>query len=156
MDCGREDVDDACEHFCELFPELKDKIMLFWDRIEDIVGEYDYSLPLIRSAKENGYKVFLLSNYPDKLADMHWKRFSFLPEVDGYIISAKVKLAKPDKKIYLMLMDRYRLMPEECVFIDDREDNLVPARELGMETIHFKSYEELKNELKIKTKQFGD
>ncbi|MCR4604522.1 MAG: HAD family phosphatase [Eubacterium sp.] len=143
MDLGQEDVDEACDHFCARFPELKEKIELFWNNIEDIVGEYDYSLPLVQSMKAKGYKVFLLSNYPDKLADMHWKHFSFLPEVDGYIISAKVGLAKPDQKIYLMLMDRYRLKPEECIFIDDREDNLAPAEKLGLQTILFESYEDL-------------
>ena len=148
MDRGEEDVDEACDHFCSLYPELKDKIELFWNNIEDIVGEFDYSLPMIREIKEKGYKVFLLSNYPDKLADMHWKQFSFLPEVDGYIISAKVKLAKPDPKIYLMLMDRYRLKPEECLFVDDREDNLIPARELGIKTILFTSYDEVNKKLK--------
>ena len=96
MDLGIEDVDDAPGYFSDKFPEYGAQISEFWKHIEDIVGEYDYSAPLIRSLKEKGYRVYLLSNYPDKLADMHWSRFSFLKELDGYIVSAKVKLAKPD------------------------------------------------------------
>ena len=114
MDCGKKDMDDACEHFCNLYPELKDEITTFWERIEPIVAEYDYAKPLVMMMKEKGYKVFLLSNYPYKLADLHWPQFSFLPEMDGYLISAKAKLMKPDPAFFRMLMDRYRLKAEEC------------------------------------------
>ena len=148
MDRGEEDIEEARDHFCELYPELKQEIELFWKNIEDIVAEYDYARPLIQSVKEKGYKVFLLSNYPAKLSDMHWARFTFLPEMDGYIISAKVHLAKPDPAIYRMLMDRYRLKPEESIFIDDNPVNVEAAEKLGIRAIHFTDYESLLRELK--------
>ena len=148
LDLGMADVDDAEDMFAEKYPEIKNELHAFWTNIEDIVAEYDYAAPLITSLKEKGYKVFLLSNYPDKLADMHWKCFTFMDQLDGYIISAKVKLAKPDPAIYRMLMDRYRLKAEECIFIDDRQNNIDTAAELGMQTILFTGIDELKEELK--------
>lgn len=146
MDLGVRDVADAEDHFSGKYPDLKNEIHEFWTHIENIVAEFDYAAPMIRSLKERGYKVFLLSNYPEKLADMHWKRFSFLDAVDGYIISAKVKLAKPDPAIYRMLMDRYRLNADECIFIDDRQNNVDAAKSLGMEAVLFTGYDELPDE----------
>ena len=147
MDLGVRDVSDAKDYFSDKYPELKNEIHEFWTHIESIVAEFDYAAPMIRSLKKRGYKIFLLSNYPDKLADMHWKRFTFLDELDGYIISAKVKLAKPDPAIYRMLMDRYGLKAEECIFIDDRQNNIDTAKSLGMETVLFTGYSELEKVL---------
>ncbi len=108
MDAGRKDMDEACAFFCEKYPDLKNEITAFWTNIEAIVSEYDFAYPLVMEMKEKGYKVFLLSNYPAKLADIHWPKFSFLKEMDGYIISARVGLTKPVEKIFHILMDRYR------------------------------------------------
>lgn len=148
MDLGVKDLDDACAYFTDKFPDLKEQIEIFWNNIEDIVGEYDYSNSLINALKDKGYKVYLLSNYPDKLADMHWSQFSFLNDVDGYVISAKVKLAKPDPAIYNLLLDRYGLRADESVFIDDRQVNIDAAEDLGIKGILFTGYDDLKNELK--------
>ena len=148
MDCGKKDVDEASEYFCKLYPELASQITLFWKNIKPIVAEYDYAKPLIMKMKELGYKVFLLSNYPSKLSDIHWPQFSFLPEVDGYLISAKVGLMKPDPAFFRMLMDRYRLKPEECVFVDDNANNIEAAKKLGWTSILFTGYDALMEELK--------
>ena len=147
MDAGKKDVDEACDFFCKKYPDLKNEIESFWEHIEDIVAEFDFAKPLIMSMKEKGYKVFLLSNYPAQLAELHWPKLSFLPEMDGYIISAKVGIIKPDEKIYRMLMDRYRLHAEECVFIDDNPNNIEAANKLGITGILFTGYEDLKKEL---------
>ena len=147
MDRGEKNVDEACDHFCSLYPELKKEIEMFWADTQDIVAEFDFAKPLIMSMKEKGYKVFLLSNYPAQLAELHWPKLSFLPEMDGYIISAKVGIIKPDEKIYRMLMDRYRLHAEECVFIDDNPNNIEAANKLGITGILFTGYEDLKKEL---------
>ncbi len=147
LDAGKKDMDEACDHFCDLYPDLKKEIKAFWENIEDIVSEFDFSHDLVMSMKEKGYKVFLLSNYPRKLAEIHWPKLSFFPEMDGYIISAKVGIIKPDEKIYRILMDRYRMHPEECVFIDDNPDNINAAKKLGITAILFTGYDDLKKEL---------
>ena len=148
MDRGDKDMDDACGYFCGRYPDLADKITKFWDNIEAVVAEYDYAKPLIMQMKEKGYKVFLFSNYPAKLAELHWTKFSFLPEVDGYLISAKAHLTKPDPAFYRMLMDRYRLKAEECIFVDDNENNIATAANIGWRAIHFTGYDALIEELK--------
>ena len=66
---------------------------------------------------------------------------------DTYINSCNTKSKKPELKIYQMTLDKLELKAEECVFIDDREEYLGPARKLGINTILFENAEVLKLDL---------
>jgi len=71
----------------------------------------------------------------------------FLEKFDGVVVSGLEKLVKPDPRIYRTFCDRYSLAPENCVFIDDSEPNIVAARKFGMKGIHFKDPAQLRAEL---------
>ena len=62
---------------------------------------------------------------------------SFLSFTDGGILSYKDKVIKPDPAIYRLLIERYDLVPENCVFIDDTQKNLDAAEKIGIKTILF-------------------
>jgi putative hydrolase of the HAD superfamily len=141
LDRGKEREADAPGYFKNIMPQYKREIDLFWENIADIVREYDYAAPMIRKLRKAGYKVYLLSNYPLKLAELHWPSFSFINDVDGKVISAVEKMVKPERDIYNLLIERYQLCPEECVFLDDRLDNIETAIQIGMQGIVFKNYE---------------
>ena len=55
---------------------------------------------------------------------------------DGFIISGREKLIKPDRKIYELAIKRFNLNPNNTVFIDDKLDNIKTAVSLGFNTIH--------------------
>ena len=74
----------------------------------------------------------------------HWP---FLERFDGVVVSGLEKLVKPDVRIYRVFCERYGLAPESCVFIDDNEANVISARKIGMEAIHFSSPAALRAEL---------
>jgi putative hydrolase of the HAD superfamily len=147
LDRGARDEDDAPDYFKSVMPQYAKEIDLFWANITDIVCEFDYAAPLIRSLHEAGYRVYLLSNYPAKLAKLHWPTFSFIHDVDGMVISAEEHKVKPDPGIYEVLLDRYHLVPEECIFLDDLEKNIEAARKIGMKGIVFQSYGQALEEL---------
>ena len=73
---------------------------------------------------------------------------------DGQIISALEHMVKPDREIYDLILNRYHLKPEECLFIDDLEPNVKAAQAVGINTVHFtnrhKGYEEIRERLKEK------
>lgn len=48
------------------------------------------------------------------------------------------KLIKPDHAIYNRIIEKYNLIPSECVFIDDSERNVIGARECGLYAVHAK------------------
>ena len=71
----------------------------------------------------------------------------FVKNVDGKVVSAFVKSVKPEPEIYKILLDTYSLTPDECVFIDDREDNVEGAVKAGMHGIVFKNFEDANQKL---------
>ena len=147
LDLGIRTNSEGKRVFTEKYPQYALEIDKFWDHLEDIVREYDYAPGLIREIKQMGYKVYILSNYPIEIAEMHWPKFRFLPLTDGHIISAYEKLTKPDAAIYRLLESRFGLDLTECLFIDDRQINIDTAKELGMETVLFTGYDELVEKL---------
>lgn len=115
-------------------------------RILDTVSSLPYSAEWLKSLKAKGYGIYLLTNYPDFMFSYHWKNiFTFTQYVDGKIVSGVEKLIKPDHRIYRCLMDRYGLVPSECIFTDDRIENTEAAKATGMNAVLFTNYEDVKN-----------
>ncbi|MCR4702214.1 MAG: HAD family phosphatase [Saccharofermentans sp.] len=93
--------------------------------------------------KESGYKIFILSNASD-LFYVYFPKFLPLDFFDGVFVSSDYHMLKPDVEIYEVFLDRYGLKAEECLFIDDRDDNVSGAGKAGMNTFCFKGdYEEI-------------
>ncbi len=130
-------------------PELAPMIQKFFDEGKsDLVTSFPYSAGWLSDLKDRGYGVYLLTNYPKSFFDIHWgSKFTFTPYVDGKIVSAEVKKNKPDPAIYQCLLDTYGLKAGECVFIDDRKDNVLAAQYMGMGGIRMTNYEDTKNAL---------
>ena len=103
------------------------------------VTRFDYAEEWIRKLHVEGLRVYCLSNWSDMIWQGCHEEISFLSETDGYILSWREKMAKPDPAIYRLLMDRYGLRAEECVYIDDREENVAAAEALGMCGIVFQN-----------------
>ena len=148
MDNGLVNDKEAKAHFISELPQYERQMNLFWDNIDNIIREYDYSEGLVRELKAKGLKVYILSNYPETQADMHWPKFRFLPLTDGYLISSKEKMMKPDPQFYKLLEKRFGVDLTESIFIDDREVNIEAAKNLGMTGILFKGIDDLKSNLK--------
>ena len=146
LDLGMWSNQYAVEKFTNEFPQYKDQVMKFWDNIQDVVREYDYAPSLVKSIKDQGYGVYILSNYPIEISEMHWPLFKFLPISDGHIISGYEKITKPDEAIYRLLETRFGIKLEECIFVDDRQVNVDAANSYGMTAILFKSLDQLKDE----------
>lgn len=147
LDEGTITTRDAIDRFLEKMPQYKKEIDVFWSTQEGFVDEYEYSAPLVEELQERGYKVYLLSNYPLDMYKIQWPSFSFFSRVNGYVVSALEKLKKPDLAIYKLLCDRYELEPSECIFVDDRQENVDAAMRAGMEAVLFTGYDSLRKVL---------
>lgn len=121
-----------------------------WKNIRNfLIGSISISketAELIKKLKGK-YEVLFLSNSHIDFTPELEKKFSFKKEFHGGLLSHEHPFYKPDKKFYLELLSRTSSKPEEIVFIDDVENNLKPASELGMNVILFKNIEQLKEEL---------
>lgn len=119
--------------------EIKNIWMTTWSPTEEMVE-------LVKRLGEK-YVLAVLSN-SDSLNSEKYAKKGWYSYFDYLILSHETGLLKPDIEIYQMTLDRLKLPAGECLFIDDQEKVLVPARKLGMDTIHFKSVAQLKEELR--------
>ena len=133
----------------ERAPEYEQEIRLLFSKTELLVEEYTYSADWIRSLKDRGYRVYLLSNYGKTSfeAARDKGRLSFLPLVDGSVISYEVQIVKPEPGIYQALLAKYNLNAAECVFLDDKAENVEAAKKLGFHGIVVESEKQAKDML---------
>lgn len=85
---------------------------------------------LVRRLKSHGYCVYYLSNMPQDVLEMLHQRGT-LAQFDGGVASCEVQINKPDPGIYQAFLDKYHLKAADCVFIDDRQENVQTAFALG-------------------------
>jgi len=135
------------DHFVENDPGIEKEIRETFADVTDLVVKREYAIPWIRSLKKRGYKVFVLSNFSEKAYYECADALSFLKETDGGILSFRDKVIKPYPEIYKLLLDRYDLVADECVFIDDTPRNLPAAENMGIHTIPFMTKEQVDRDL---------
>lgn len=128
-------------------PTVEKEIRLFMKHEKEAIREFPYAREWVKSFRDKGYKCYVLSNYPKGTFENTREERSFEEFLDGAVYSFQVQMVKPEKEIYQMLLERYDLIPEECVFIDDNQANVEVARELGMNAIQFWKKDETEKEL---------
>lgn len=64
------------------------------------------------------------------------KKYGLDEVIQFAVISGDVGLRKPDETIYELAMEQANACANQCLFIDDRESNLIPAKKLGMHILH--------------------
>ena len=148
VDRGAWSDEKLLEEFIKNDPSLEKELRRIFQNIHGIVVKEDYAIPWIRSLQEAGYRCYYLSNFSHKAHTECADALDFLTYMDGGILSYQDKVIKPDPKIYQLLLKRFGLTAEECVFMDDTERNLPPAEELGIRTILFRDREQAVEELK--------
>ncbi len=130
-------------------PDYTEQIQLFWNHMSGMIRQYPYAKSWISSMKESGYRVYILSNYARRTYELTKSEgLNFLPLTDGAVFSFQTGFVKPEKEIYHVIMDKYGLKPEECVFIDDNAANLAYPKEIGWSTILFQTFAQVQDELK--------
>lgn len=148
LDRGVMPEEEIMKQYREKNKEFQKEIDLFFDNIIDVVRQFDYVQEWLKELKRRGYHLYYLSNYSASSWELHKKtRFKWYPLMEGGVVSAQVKLIKPDPAIYKLFLDTYQLDASECVFLDDRMVNVEGAREVGMHAIRFESYEQASKEL---------
>ena len=93
---------------------------------------------LIKRLKSKGYPLFLLSNTNELHFDYVLGSFPIVAEFDELILSYKLGTRKPLRSIYEEIFKRAHVQPSEVLFIDDMEENVAAAAEMGIRTHHFK------------------
>ena len=142
FDKGVYSDEEVVELFVKNDPGIADDIHKAFDFVEGMVELYPYTMDWLKSYKNAGYKVYYLSNFSYKAETQCPESLSFIPMMDGGILSYKVKMTKPDPKIYELLLSTYGLKAEESIFIDDTLRNVEAAEKFGIHGVRFLSQEQ--------------
>ena len=102
---------------------------------------------IIERLHKAGYIVSLMSNTFDIHAKSNQLK-GFFDIFDNVFLSNEIGLIKPDLDKYKHVLQQLGAEPKQCIFIDDKLRNLIPARELGITVIKFESIEKFKKQLK--------
>ena len=138
VDRGVLSDEELLASFTKNAPDIAREITHFWETCGDALWQYDFTKDWIKELKSRGYQLLYLSNWSYHLRKLASKQMDFLPLLDGGVFSCEEKLIKPDHAIYERIVEKYNLKPEECVFIDDSERNVIGARECGLYAVHAK------------------
>jgi 2-haloacid dehalogenase len=135
----------------ELLPRHADKAHLieaFGRRFDEMIpGAIEGTVGIVADLKRAGVPRYALTNWSAETFPPQRNRFPFLSWFDGIVVSGEEGVIKPDPRIFRVLLERYRIAPEEAVFIDDNPGNAAAAAALGIHGIHFQSPEQLRREL---------
>ena len=131
-------TEQSCRDLATAHPELADLIMAWSRRSEEMIaGPIDAGVAVLRDVRAAGLCCLALSNMEaDKFA-LRKARFPFFAQFDGCVISGAEGVAKPDRKIFEILLARYDLEPAAAVFVDDTAANVAAAQELGVAAIRY-------------------
>lgn len=142
------DIRQSCEQLALRYPEHRDMIMVWAERGEEMVaGQFDDTVELLSELKASGMPCYALSNMePDAFA-VRRARFGFMQWFDAHVISGLEGVAKPDRRIFEILLHRHGLRPQATVFIDDQARNVDAARDLGLVAVHFSTAAQLRQDL---------
>ncbi len=136
------------EFWSNLLLELGIKATTEDYEIESYMHPIPEGLQLAERLKKSGYRIAILSNDSREMFNAKRKRFALDDLFEKVIVSNELGFIKPDPQIYHMALQQMNAQPQQSVFIDDREENLAPAKELGMKTILHRSARQTEEQLK--------
>lgn len=146
--------EEILQSFIKEIPEYETDIRAIWDDMGKCVWKCEYTDGWIEELKQRGYKVYYLSNYGKTLREKTKEALDFTQNCDGGIFSYEIQKIKPDYAIYKALVEKYSLVPKQCVFLDDTLENIEAAREYGFDGIQFITYKQAKEDLEEKLAKF--
>jgi len=148
QDAGRS-IQKATELLVAQYPEYEEWIRIFYDRWEDMLGgTIPETVTLLNKLKQaNNHRLYALTNWSAETFPVALQRYEFLQHFEGILVSGEEKTIKPFPKIYEILLERYQINPLMSVFIDDNLENVEVAKKFGIKGVHFKSTQQLREEL---------
>lgn len=122
-------------------------LMNIRDYAESKTKEYSHTISMLQQLKKLWYKIWLLSNSSVFAVEQIKKKTSILDYIDYPLFSFDIWLIKPDISFFKEMLNKANCKPEESIMIWDKiNDDVLPPRQIWMNSILFENYEQLKKE----------
>lgn len=129
-------LDDLSTIYHKAYPQYAKEIDVILKDWMKLMQPMSTSFSLMQNLKKEGYRILILSNISKDSADYLKRTQPFFSWSDGAVLSYEEKIVKPDAKIYEILLDRYHIIAQESLFIDDNKQNIEAAASLGIKGIY--------------------
>ncbi|MBO4213196.1 MAG: HAD family phosphatase [Clostridia bacterium] len=146
-DRGLVTFDEKVDIMCKNHPEYSEDIRKIMSHVSEFFYLFNNIKGIINDVKAAGYGMYYLSNTSEDVDNNINGEHHLFEMFDGGIRSYKEHLLKPEPEIYKLLLDRYGLAADECLFVDDLENNTKGANAVGIHTITLKDQSKLREEL---------
>lgn len=148
VDLG-EPYDEVIPKWQAAHPERAEEIAAYRDRWADtLTGSVPGVAEIIDTLRAAGVPVSLLSNTSAETFPLCRQVAPVLDRLDGIVLSATEGIAKPDRRIYELALDRFGLEAARTAFVDDRRRNVTAAAELGLHAVTFTDAATLRRDLR--------
>jgi putative hydrolase of the HAD superfamily len=147
MDRGVLDEPTVVRRFAARMGRPEAEMSALFDRVRESLTPIEPTVALLKELRERGLKLYGLSNMSESIFEHLRSLHGFFGAFEGIVVSARVKLVKPDPAIYEHLRGEFGLDFGESVFIDDLPRNVESARRLGLPAIRFTSTAQVRREL---------
>lgn len=108
---------------------------------------YLHTIPMLKQLRKLWYKIWLLSNSSIFAVEVLKRKTNLLDYIDYPLFSFEVGTIKPDLAFFEKMLEITACKPEEAIMVWDKlDDDVLPPRELGMNSILFENYEQLKSD----------
>ena len=125
-------------------PDWSPEIRMWYDRwIELASPRIEGSIALLRALRAKGVPVFCLTNFGSYSYDEARELLDFLGEFDREYVSGRLKVSKPDPRIYQVVEGDSGIAPDRLLFTDDKAENVTAAARRGWRTHQFESWQGL-------------
>ncbi|MGI6242372.1 MAG: HAD-IA family hydrolase [Prevotella sp.] len=147
MDRGVHEPAYYFEQQKHLWPEYSEALDAFDKQYADIfTHESEGIRATMLDLKKRGYRLLGLSNWSARVYDV-MEKFDIFEILEDHLISKDVYQLKPEAEIYHSFLNKFKVQADECVFIDDKPENIEGARAVGMYGIVFSNTPQLMHEL---------
>ena len=147
MDGGKPFVQGVAE-LSAVHPEWEQEIRLYHERWIDMMGdEIPGMRQLMLDLKAAGIRLLGLSNWSMETFPLVRHRYGVFDLLDGMLVSGEEHLLKPSAAIYRRMIEKFSLVPDECIFIDDNPDNVAGSNAAGLPAMLFTSAAETRERL---------
>jgi putative hydrolase of the HAD superfamily len=122
-------------------PLLRDWDVEMWSNTDPRMIDW------LKDVRRSGVRAALLSNMPDDMVARVRNSFSWINYCNCMVFSCEKRLAKPEAAIYERCLEELGTMPDQTLFVDDRDVNVRAARDIGIQAIRFESVRQFRAEL---------
>jgi 2-haloacid dehalogenase len=147
QDAGRA-VTEANALLIARHPHYKAEIEAYYGRFDEMIaGEMEGMAAVVADLKARGVPLYGLSNWCAETFH-HGLRYSVLRELKDIVVSGRERVKKPDPRIFQIAVERFGLVPQRTLFIDDVAANITTGESAGLKGHLFTGADELRATLK--------